>query len=233
MKVAIMQPYIFPYLGYFQLVSAVELFIFYDDVNYKKKGWINRNRILLNDKEHLISFPCKSASQNKLINEVEIDLFSKEYSKIFDKIRQAYKKAPFYHDVLPILEEIFTSNSHNIADLASNSVKSISQYLGLTTKFLNSSISFKESSSLNRADRLISITKNLHSSDYINAIGGKELYNKMYFKSRGVNLHFLESNLQPYNQFNNKFVAGLSIIDVIMFNSVINVKELLKNHQLV
>ena len=228
-----MQPYIFPYIGYFQLINSVETFVFYDDVNFIKRGWINRNRILLDEKSHLISFPCLKASQNKLIKDIEIDINSKDYLKILNLISQAYKKAPFYEDVFPLIKSIFESNSKSISTLASLSVKIISEYLKLETLFLFSSISFKESCGLDKADRLIEITKKLNSDHYINAIGGNKIYSKEYFKSKEISLNFIEGYIEPYHQFDQSFKPNLSIIDVIMFNEPLKIREMLNKYKLI
>src|SRR5690606_3799363 len=98
MKIAIMQPYLFPYLGYFQLINAVETFVFYDDVNFIKRGWINRNQILVDNKAALFTVPLKKASQNKLINEIDMAIDEKWLSQFFKTIEQNYKNAPYFDD---------------------------------------------------------------------------------------------------------------------------------------
>ncbi|MDE1208099.1 WbqC family protein [Tenacibaculum larymnensis] len=233
MKVAIMQPYIFPYLGYFQLIKSVDVFVFYDDVNFIKRGWVNRNKILVNNKEKLISFPCIAASQNKLINEVTVDLNDKQYVKLLQTIKQAYVKAPYYSQVYPVIEEVFFSSATTIAELAIISIKAITAYLNLDTIFYNSSASFSSSKGVDKADRLITITKQLGADTYINAIGGTEIYTKDYFKENKVSLYFLEPELFNYKQFNEECIKGLSIIDILMFNDKEQVNEMLKNYDLV
>ena len=231
-SIAIMQPYIFPYLGYFQLINAVDEFIFYDDVNFIKRGWINRNKILINSQEHLISFPCIKASQNKLIKEIKIDLLNKQYEKNLDSIKLAYKKSPYFKYVYPLVEKVFSENHNTIADLCIDSVKSITGYLNLNTEFKISSENFQETKNYKKNERLKKITCFENCSIYINTVGGKELYDKSDFKASGIDLYFLNPNLQPYQQFNHEFVPRLSIIDVLMFNSKEECKELLKNYHL-
>ncbi len=233
MKLAIMQPYIFPYIGYFQLVYAVDSFVFYDDVNFIKRGWINRNNVLINGKAHLLSFPCIGASQNKLINEVGVDLHDKQYAKLEKSVEMAYKQAPYFNEVMPIINGVFNSGVTNIAQLAALSITSVCVYLELDRKFMFSSEDFHQSRGLDKADRLINISRQLNADQYINAIGGMELYDKPYFKKEGINLSFLKPNLGTYNQFEEPFVPGLSIIDVLMFNSKIKVREILANYELV
>src|SRR5271156_6723013 len=140
MRIAIMQPYVFPYIGYFQLIHAADVFVFYDDVNYINKGWINRNKILLNNKDQLFTIPCKEASQNKLIKDVEVLQDPKSINKILLTIQPAYKKAPFYNKVFPLIEEILAlSDGLTISQMAISGVKNICTYLGMNRKFIISS----------------------------------------------------------------------------------------------
>lgn len=235
MKVAVMQPYIFPYLGYFQLINAVDTFVFYDDVNFIKQGWINRNKILINGQENLFTIPIKRASSFELINQTELHpvIYKKWKKKFLKGIEQSYKKAPFFWNVFPVIENLFDKNYNTIADLSMASIKIFANYLGLKTKFEISSDKFSDTKELERAARLKTINKSLKASTYINAIGGIELYSKEDFRQDNIDLKFLKSELKTYPQFNNEFISGLSIIDVLMFNSKEKVNEMLGNYQLV
>lgn len=230
MKLAIMQPYVFPYLGYFQLINSVDEFVFYDDVNYIKRGWVNRNKVLINNSEKLITFPCIKASQNKLINEVKISIQSKEFLKLEKTILEAYKKAPYYKQVKPILQEVFHSEAKNIGEYAMNSVKIVSEYLNIYTKFKVSSKHFSESKGMEKSKRLISICKKSNANVYINSEGGKMLYDKKVFKEEDIDLYFIKSVLSKYKQFSPVFISGLSIIDIMMFNSVLEINEMLNQY---
>lgn len=192
-SVAIMQPYLFPYLGYFQLISAVDEFVFYDDVSFIKRGWINRNNILINGEAHLISFPCIKASQNKQINEIEINTNHKDYIKNLNSISLAYKKSPYFNEIFPIIEQILTTNFMNISELCISSVEILSKYLGLDTSFKISSQHFSDTRLLERSERLKAITNQLDATTYVNAIGGQDLYDKFSFKESGINLKFSRS----------------------------------------
>ena len=233
MKTAIMQPYIFPYIGYFQLIHAVDEFVFLDNVNFIKRGWVNRNCILINDEKKLITFPCNKISQNKLIQNTEIDMTSKEYSKLIRTIKLAYRKAPYYNEVIPIIEKTLQSNFKTISELAIFSVKSVANYLQINTKFRISSIEFNEVKNAMPSDQLIQICKALNSKKYINAIGGQKLYEKEYFYKNSVDLYFLKPEINSYKQYNKEFVGGLSIIDVLMFNDVQTIQAMLKNYSLI
>jgi len=232
-RLSIMQPYIFPYIGYFHLIEATEKIVFYDDVNYIKRGWINRNRILINNSDFLFTIPVEKASQNKLINEINPLIDSNFIDKFFAQIETAYKKAPYYYDVVEILKTVFSKHYENIADLAINSIRSVYKYLDKDIQWTKSSISSPETKGMDKADRLIEITKNLGYQKYINAIGGQELYQKEYFNNKGVKLNFVKSQKIEYKQFNNDFVPWLSIIDILMFNDKNAVREQITAHNIV
>ena len=234
-SIAVMQPYIFPYLGYFQLINAVDEFVFYDDVNYIKQGWVNRNRIL--DKKEAIYFtiPLKKASSFKPINETLINsqLYFKWKKKFIKSIEQGYSKAPYFSDIYKLIVDVFNnSNTISISDLAIISIESISNYLKLNVIFHKSSESLRDTQSQERTTRLLNICKKLNAENYINSIGGKELYDKSDFKKNDIDLYFLKPFLKPYKQFDNDFVSGLSIIDVLMFNSKEEVIEMINQYEL-
>lgn len=232
MKIAIMQPYLFPYIGYFQLINAVDTFVFYDDVNFINRGWINRNQILVDNKAVMFTVPLKKASQNKLINETGIAMDSNWQVQFFKTLQQHYKNAPYFEETVRILENTFGKGHAKISDLAMESVLQVSNYLNLNTTFEVSSLKYPNAAGLSKAERLIAICKQSGGEHYINPIGGKELYNKKAFKQQGITLSFIENELVPYTQFGNPFVNGLSMIDVLMFNSIEETKKLLSNYKL-
>lgn len=234
MKTAIMQPYMFPYIGYFQMVKAVDTFVFYDDVGFIKGGWINRNKILANSKEMYITLPLDNISSNKLITETKISDNYKNRTKLLKSIEQNYKKAPFFDDTFPIIKDIIETDYPSIASFAADSVIKTAEYLGIETNFVFSSESFPETKSLERTERILEINKLLHTSTYINAIGGTELYDKEYFAKHNIPLFFIKSHSSiHYKQFSNEFVPHLSMIDVIMHNSVAETKQLLDQYDLI
>ena len=233
MKVAIMQPYIFPYIGFFQMIKAVDIFVFYDDVNYIKGGWINRNQININNKATYFTVPLKNSSSFKKINEIEILKESRDYTKIIKSIEQAYKKAPYYEKVMPIIKDVISSDSQTISELSIESIQVISNYLQLKTEFKVSSMDFSYTIGLERSERLIEIVKECNGNQYINAIGGKNLYSKEHFNNYGIELSFIQPHRIDYQQFDNEFIPWLSIIDVLMFNSPAKVNEMLDQFQLI
>lgn len=228
MKLGIMQPYFMPYLGYWQLMAAVDTYVVYDDVNYIKGGWVARNNILLNGQKHMFTITLNGASPNKLFNEITIKDDFKKFSRL---IESAYRKAPYYNDVVTLLDKIYNYKDKSLGAFMLNSFQVILDYLGLKTKLILSS-SLNKDNNLRGKDKVKSICRLLDADTYYNAIGGQELYEKDDFKNSGIELFFLKSELSKYNQFNNKFVEGLSIIDVLMFNSKKDIIELLEMYSL-
>ncbi len=228
-----MQPYFFPYLGYFQLVAASDLFIFYDDVNFIKRGWINRNKIGLNNTDYLITIPCIKPSQNKLIMDTEVNLDHENLKKTFQTFQQAYSKAPNFDIVNQMFSEVFNNVPANISSIAIKSVKLASEYLGLNTRFKISSEEDYGNNVLKKADRLIDICHREGFESYINAKGGIELYDKAYFKNHKVDLKFLDPVFTDYDRINQDFIPGLSILDVIAFSSRKEAKLMCQKYNLI
>lgn len=233
--VAIMQPYIFPYIGYFCLIQESNTFVFYDDVNYIMRGWINRNQILLNGSPYRFSIPLLHASQNDLICDVKTLPISSFKSKFLKQIEYAYKKSPFYEAGLHYIDTVLNPGYSYIFEFAIASIEKFCQYIELEDKnFLRSSQHFSESRPLPKADRLIHITQALGASRYINAIGGTSLYNKSYFYGKGISLAFVKPKLLEYKQTcTQEFISNLSIIDVIMNTDITNIKNMLQSYSLV
>lgn len=228
-----MQPYFFPYIGYFQLINAVDVFVFYDDVNFIKKGYINRNKILVNGTEFLFSIPLTKISQNRLI--IDSTINSEEYRVWKDKFIQTiefnYKKAPFFDSIFELICDVIKINDCSISSIAIRSVEKVADYLDLKTTFCLSS-NIDKNVNLEREEKLIEICKKMGAKHYINTIGGAELYSKQNFSQHGIYLNFIKSNSIKYSQFNDNFIPNLSIIDVLMFNSKEEIFLLLKNYEL-
>jgi len=230
MKLGIMQPYFLPYIGYFQLINAVDKYVIYDNIEYTKKGWINRNRILMNGQDFLISLPLKKDSDHKMVCEREL---SSEYhpKKMLDQIKSSYSKAPYFKEVILLLESILFSTETNLFNFIYHSVKAISDFTGINTEIVVSS-TVNIDHQLKSEDKVLAICKALSADSYYNAIGGKELYSKERFRDAGIDLKFISSDAIQYQQFKNDFVPWLSIIDVLMFNAKEEVKRMLKKYTL-
>lgn len=235
MKIAIMQPYLFPYIGYFQLINAVDKFVVYDDVNFIKQGWINRNSILVQDKSYLFTLPLTNQSSYSKINEISINdkLYESWKTKILRTLEQSYKKAPFFSDSLMLTKEILNGNVENvtISNYNTNCLKIISNYLGIKTEIIDSA-SIYLNSDLKGQNRILDICLKEQAVQYINPIGGMELYDKEVFKGAGIELNFLKTDTIIYNQFGKDFIPFLSVIDVMMFNSPENINKMLDNYKL-
>lgn len=214
MILAVMQPYLFPYIGYYQLAYHSDLFLFYDDVNYIKNGYINRNYILTKNGKQLFTLTINHASSFSKINDLE---FSHNIRKILLSISQVYSKAPYFSSVYPIIEKIFTGQNRNVAYLSSSSIVEIFKYLQIDFQYeFTSNINYNRE--LSAKDKLYQLCKIYNADIYVNSKGGEILYNRAEFEQQGLLLQFIESdNTIHYNQFNsNLFVANLSIIDLLM-----------------
>ena len=228
-SIGIMQPYLFPYIGYWQLINTVDKFIIYDDVSFIKQGFINKNNILCGIKKQSFTLELIGASQNKLINEIKV---GNNCKKILKTVRQNYIKAPFFNTVFLVIENILKQDEKSLAKFIGFSLLEISNYLEIDTKFIYSS-DIEKNNTLRAQDKVIEISKILNTSIYINAIGGKELYSKDDFKKEDIHLNFLKTELIEYKQFNGEFIPYLSIIDILMFNSVNKIKNMLTRYKLV
>lgn len=230
MKLAIMQPYFFPYIGYFQLIAAVDKFVFYDDVNFIKNGWVNRNRILINGQASYFTLQLKDVSSFKLIHEIN---FTDNRKKLLKSVAMSYAKAPYFNQVHELIERCLCVDAEKVASIAMNSVIEVSNYLNIQTSFEVSSEKYSDTRGLERAMRLVEICKRNEARDYINAIGGENLYNKDFFNEHNTRLSFIKPKEVVYKQFQNVFVPWLSIIDVLMFNSVGEVRTMLDNYEFI
>lgn len=230
-RLAIMQPYFFPYLGYFQLMAEVDTFVIYDDVHFINRGWINRNQISLNGAPHLFTVPLKQASQNRLICDIDLADGASWRDKIVKTIRQAYARAPEFDRVFPLVEQIVQHSASNLADYLRHSLTSLRDHLVLKTQLVNSSRQYGNGE-LKAQTRILDICRREQARTYINAIGGLELYRREDFEQHGIRLQFLKPGLPRYAQPGKEFVAGLSIIDVLMCNDAASVADMLKGGQL-
>lgn len=228
-KIGIMQPYFLPYMGYWQLISAVDEFVLYDNIEYTKKGWINRNRFLQNGKDALFSLPLKAASDFLPVYERFLaDSFERE--KLVRQLQEAYRRAPFFDQNFPVIKEIILHPEQNLFLYIENSIHAICRYLDIKTPIIRSSAIAIDHQSLKAEDKVIEICHFLHADQYMNPIGGLGLYDKTEFESKGIDLTFLRSQPLGYTQFGENFLPHLSILDVMMFNDRHQVRSFLDRY---
>ena len=233
MKIGIMQPYLFPYIGYWQLLYAVDKYVILDDVNYITRGYINRNNILINGQPNRFTIPISRSSQNRLILDTKLNFGLNEKKKFLDKIKFSYQKAPFFSDAYKLIEDIVMNNTNDLTDYIAFSIEVIKQYLEIDTPIYKSSLIEKNPEFKNQ-DKIIAICKSLGGDTYINPSNGRALYSHEKFDNESLKLFFLDAmmNKIKYKQFDNDFVNYLSIIDVLMFNDVPQIQKYLTMYEL-
>jgi hypothetical protein len=233
MKIAIMQPYLFPYIGYFQLIRHADLFVVYDDVQYIKGGWINRNRILYRGKDRLFTFGVEKGSTYANINQRWFSnklIEDKHKLKVF--LKESYENAPHYKEISSLVDDLLNFPNDNIARNIVYVLERLCSYLRITTPFILSS-SLTKDSNLKKEAKVIRIVKLLGGSQYINPIGGISLYSKEQFQAEGIELFFLKTGPIRYTQFEKQFIPNLSILDVLMFNSITEIQSMLTEYELI
>lgn len=218
MKLSIMQPYFFPYIGYFRLLQTVDKFVFYDDVNFIKGGWINRNRLLLGGKVGYFTVPLSEASPFVKINSIKIKSDIPWEARILAQISASYSKAPYYTSVRDLVEKVVFSHDGYISTLAKKSVLAVADYLSIS-KVVEISSELYGNQNLRGTARVLDICRQEAASVYVNLPGGRNLYSQADFSREGMDLLFLDGPMREYSQAGTEFHSGLSIIDVLMFNS--------------
>ena len=225
--VAMMQPYLFPYLGYFQLIAAADVFVLGDDLQYIRAGWVNRNRILSNGQARLITFPLKKDHfELPIMQRSLIDNFSDEASRLINVIAQNYRRAPYFAQVMPLLERLIRHPQHNLALYAENTLRELCAYLQIDTPIIRGS-DLRINHCTDKQDRVIRVAHALSATSVLNPLGGMQLYDRDRFARNGLLLRFFSMRPVTYPQLGQPFVSDLSIIDVLMFNSLEQVQALL------
>lgn len=227
-KLGIMQPYFLPYMGYWQLIATVDEFIVYDTVKYTKKGWINRNRFYLNGQDEMFSLPLKADSDALDVNARSIaDNFDPD--KLLRQFKGAYQKAPYYAENFPVIETILGYSGRNLFSYIYHSIEQMCAYLGITTPLRKASDLPTAAPDAKGQDRVIKICKSAGATEYINPIGGLELYQRQAFAKQGLGLKFIKSRPLNYVCFGQPCLPHLSVLDVLMFNSREQVKGYLSS----
>lgn len=210
-----MQPYFVPYIGYLQLMAAVDRFVLFDDVSFINRGWINRNRILVGGREHLVTIPLRAASQNQLINQIALGDDTSWRGKLLKTLEQSYRKAPFYAETMPLVQDILGCPDTMLAPYLRHSLSALHAWMNLPCQLVASSAHY-DNQHLKGAQRILDICRQEQAGIYVNAPGGKDLYAPDDFAATGVQLRFLKPRLDDYAQGGATFIPGLSIIDVLM-----------------
>lgn len=232
MKIAIMQPYFCSYIGYYQLINSVDKFVICDNMQYTKRGWFNRNRILDNGTDRIFTIPIKKDNRYLNVNlRFLADNSIEERNRILKQIQTLYKKASFFSQNYPLVRRLFIQNNNNLFDFIHYSVVELCFNLDIKTEIILCS-SLDIDHELKSQDRIIEMCKYFKPDTYINSIGGKELYDKKVFKKEGIDLKFIKSKNIEYAQFNHEFVPWLSIIDLLMFNDIEQIKSYLNEYEL-
>ena len=222
-----MQPYFLPYIGYWQLIGAVDAFVVYDNIEYTKKGWINRNRFLMNGAEAGFSLPLRKDSDFLDVNQRYLaDAFDRE--NLLNRFREAYRKAPEFSSVMPLLEKIIRNPAANLFEYILRSIRAVCDFLEIKTPLVVSS-AISCDHSLKSAERVQAICTALGADTYVNPVGGMELYSKEDFARNRIDLKFLKALPFEYEQSGNAFVPWLSILDVLMFNNKTVINEIILN----
>jgi hypothetical protein len=228
LKLAIMQPYFLPYIGYFQLIAACDLFVVYDNVKYTKKGWINRNRMLRDGKDVMFSLPLQNDADHLDIGRRTL-AGAPAAHKWLAQLEGAYRHAPYFAQTQPLLEQIAQCREDNLFHFLHHALLATCAHLDIRTPIrISSSVDIDHG--LRSQDKVLALCDALGASTYLNAIGGIGLYAPAAFAQRGVALRFLRSKPLDYPQFGAPFVPWLSIVDVLMFNPLASVRSWVRSH---
>lgn len=230
-RIAIMQPYFLPYLGYWQLMNCVDIFVVYDDVQFTKKGWIHRNRYLNNGSDKMFTLPIKKDSDYlDIVDRRLSDSWDIEKIKLKRKVEGAYSNSPYFQEAIAIFNECLDYEGANLFDFVFASIKIIKGYLGVNTQLLVSS-EVGETKHLKGQQRVLEICRALGATEYVNPIGGYGLYDRNFFAQEGVELRFHKIGDVTYNQMQRGFLPNLSVLDILMFSGVGGVKKEMGNFE--
>lgn len=231
MIVSILQPYLFPYIGYFQLINHSDICVLSDDVQYIKNGWINRNRILSHGKAAWLTRPVLYGPHHLSIRDRRYQPGTTMVNRCLRQIRASYQHAPHFDTIFPVLQETLKHPDLNVAAFNIESIRRLAKELGITTRFVVAS-ELAKTPCLAGQELVIDICKRLNATRYVNPLGGMALYHRDRFAIDGITLGFLRSTVPEYAQFSNAGVRSLSIIDVMMFNDIRRMRELMEHYRI-
>jgi len=232
MVISLLQPYFFPYLGYFQLIAASDVFVIYDDAQFIKRGWVNRNRIVGDISPQWFTFPVEAGPQTLPIKERTYVTDSRKYpASLLSTLRHRYRRAPGYAPVMQLIEDVLSFDDRNVAAFNANLIRRVCGHLSIDTRIeVASALRTRRSAG---AQDVVEVCQLLGGTRYLNPIGGIELYSPEFFRSFGLVLEFLQSEVAPYRQFNQPFQPALSVIDTLMFNDAAQMRSLLLQFRIV
>lgn len=237
MKVAIMQPYFFPYLGYFSLAKNVDRFILLDDVQFIRHGWIERNRILKpNEGWQYIRVPLKKHSRETIIRDVEVDNSQDWTTKILAQLQHYAKAAKHYRGTIELVRTILErSKSDDLVNINKKVLVGVLEYLGIEMKVdVFSHMQLRIMTPSAPDEWALNICLALDGvSEYWNPIGGVDFFSSEKYTNAGIKLRFQKVNVTEYDQRRGNFEPGLSVIDALMFNTKEQVRSMLDDYELV
>ena len=223
------QPYFLPYLGYWQLIAAADLFLLGDDYCYIRRGWVNRNRILVDGAPRYFRVEVRKNPVSRLICDKVRVMDPKLDRNRLRTLEMTYHRAPCFDAGYALAERIFACPDPGLLPFLEYSIREVCQYLEITTPVGRMS-ELEGNAAFRREERIYDACRRLGADTYINAVGGQTIYRFPEFARRGIRLRFLRSGLPPYPQFGRPFVPSLSILDAIMFNPPERLQEMLRDY---
>jgi len=230
-----MQPYFFPYIGYFSLIKHVDKFIVSDEPQMINNGWIHRNRVLKPiEGWYYIRVPLIKYHHDTKIKNIQIRNTENWKSKIIDQLGHYKKKAAYYYNVISLIKNVFENTFLSIVELNVAALIATCNYLNIQFTYdILSELDIDLSAIKEAGDWGKCICHELGYTNYINPIGGKILYSPDDYRKEGIDASFIKHNLPPYDQKNDSFIEGLSIVDVMMFNSPEEINEMLDDYEII
>lgn len=235
MKLGVMQPYFMPYIGYFSLIKHTDQWVIFDTAQYIKKGWINRNRIMSKSAKGFsyINVPVAKQPLETPIKDTLIALIPGWKKKIMGQLAYYKGKAPFYNETIRLVENIFEKECRTISEINTISLITICKHLNISFKYQLFSKDTMGIKSVNTPDEwALEICKKTGATEYINPPGGRSFFDKNKYLTAGINLRFIIPNLVPYKSIDGAYIPGLSILDVLMFNDLGKVHEMLDSFEI-
>lgn len=235
MRLGIMQPYFFPYIGYFSLIKHTDNYILLDKVQYIRHGWIERNRILKQSGGwSYIAVPLKKHSRDTLIADIEISNIENWKQRIISQL-QYYKGAPYYYTIMKLVDDILDIKTRSIVDLDFSALQKVCNYLNINTPIKIFSRMDLQIEKPEAADEwALNICRAIKGvTEYWNPIGGKEFFDCEKYTENHIEIYFQQMHIGEYKQKGNDFEPSLSIIDVMMFNSPEEINKMLDDYELI